>query len=64
MSGLKSGLGSVGTGLTKVGTGITDGVGTVGKGFKKGFSATAGLVGLGGSKSESIAKLKNHFETM
>lgn len=60
--GLKSGLNSVGSGITKGVGSVTDGVGSLGRGVQKGFNTTAGLVGLG-SASHSFAKLKNHFES-
>ena len=53
----------IGGGAETIGRGIGGGAETIGRGIKKGYSATASLVGLG-PRADVLARLKSHFENM
>ena len=53
----------IGSGAETIGRGIGGGAETIGRGIKKGYTATASLVGLG-PQADVLARLKSHFENM
>ena len=66
MSGLKTGLGNVGSNLGKgvgaVGSGLGKGVGAIGSGLNTAAKNTAGAIGIGSRQNDAMNKLKSHFE--